>query len=217
MSNLAPLEPLTYEYWAIFGIAASRVFRLRSGAGWYIVPDVIKIAVITDLHANLPALQAVLAAIQAEGCDRIIHTGDAIDIGPHPRECLDLLLALPKIQLLKGNHENYFVDGIPDPRPASMSDGQVAHQAWVREQLGSELRERVAAWPYVIQCEFEGVRTTFVHYALDRSRSLRSPDHAGRDFEPIVRDPAASVLDTLFGRYESQLVFYGHDHRFADR
>lgn len=41
-----------------------------------------RIAVIADVHANLPALEAALAAIGALGCDAIVHTGDAVGIGP---------------------------------------------------------------------------------------------------------------------------------------
>jgi len=52
----------------------------------------MKIVVITDTHANLPALEALLKAVRTEGYDAIFHTGDAIAIGPYPAECLDLLL-----------------------------------------------------------------------------------------------------------------------------
>jgi protein phosphatase len=52
----------------------------------------MKIAVMTDVHANLPALAAALDAIRREGCEALFHTGDAIGIGPYPAECLDLLL-----------------------------------------------------------------------------------------------------------------------------
>ena len=47
----------------------------------------MRIAVITDVHANLPALEAAVGAIHACGCDAIVHTGDAIAIGPYPAEC----------------------------------------------------------------------------------------------------------------------------------
>ena len=51
----------------------------------------MKIAVLTDVHGNLPALQATLRGIRREGCDAIFHTGDSIGIGPYPAECLDLI------------------------------------------------------------------------------------------------------------------------------
>ena len=49
----------------------------------------MKIVVITDVHANLPALQAVVDQIEIEGYDQIIHLGDSIANGPYPQECLE--------------------------------------------------------------------------------------------------------------------------------
>jgi predicted phosphodiesterase len=167
----------------------------------------MKIAVITDLHANLPALRAVLPAIQAESCDLIVHTGDAIAIGPQPRECLECLLNTPGAQFVMGNHDAYFVDGLPEPQPDWMSDGEVEHQRWTHAQLDPGWRATLAGWPYVIERAFAGVRTTFVHYALAPS---------GRDFAPTVRRPTVADLDRVFGGHQSQLIFYGHDHRFSD-
>jgi predicted phosphodiesterase len=167
----------------------------------------MKIAVITDLHANLPALQAVLPAIRAEGCDLLFHTGDAIAIGPYPRECLDLLLNTPAIQFVMGNHDAWFVDGLPRPQPVWMSDGEVLHQHWTHAQLDPAWRATLAGWPYLIRREFEGVPVTFVHYALALT---------GRDFVSVVRHPTASDLDRLFDGSASDLIFFGHDHASSD-
>ena len=46
----------------------------------------MKIAVLTDVHGNLPALQIAMRAIRRERCDAVFHTGDAIGIGPFPAE-----------------------------------------------------------------------------------------------------------------------------------
>jgi len=138
----------------------------------------MRIVVITDVHANLPALEAALEAIRAEGYDAIFHTGDAIAIGPYPAECLDLLLNTPDVRLVTGNHEAYFVDGLPEPQPAWMSDGEVQHQLWTHACLDPQLRSVLSQWPYVLEREFEGVKTTFVHYGLMPS---------GRDFVSIIK------------------------------
>ena len=53
----------------------------------------MRIALLTDIHANLPALTAVLAAIQPRGCERIYHAGDLIGIGPYPAEGVDLAMS----------------------------------------------------------------------------------------------------------------------------
>ena len=168
----------------------------------------MRIAVFTDLHANFPALKAVLDIIRAEGCDAVFHTGDAIAIGPYPVECLDLLLSEPKLECVMGNHDAYFVEGLPRPRPEWMSEGEIIHQQWTHRRLGSERRSLVAKWPYGIVCEFEGVRTRFVHYGLADS---------GREFVPVKRHPGAEELDRIFEGRDGELVFYGHDHWQSDQ
>ncbi len=161
----------------------------------------MKVAILTDVHANLPALEAALSAIEHERCDAIYHTGDAIGIGPFPAECLDRLLATPRMHLIMGNHDAWFASGLPRPQPSWMSDGEVAHQTWVHAQLDPGLRAVVARWPYVIHEEWEEVRVTLLHYALDDT---------GQDFTAIVRDPTPADLDRMFAAHRSELVFYGH-------
>lgn len=84
----------------------------------------------------------------------------------------------------------------------------VVHQRWTHRRLGSERRLEVAKWPYMIEHEFEGVRTGFVHYGLGET---------GRDHMPIVRHPGVEELDRMFSGQDNELVFYGHDHRRSDR
>jgi predicted phosphodiesterase len=167
----------------------------------------MKIAVMTDVHGNLPALEAALGAIHKEGCDAIYHTGDAIGIGPYPEECLDLLLNTPNILCVMGNHELWFVDGLPQPQPAWMGDGEVAHQQWTHAGIDPKLRLVVAGWPMRLQQQCKGVRMTFVHYGLDAS---------GRGFAPILQQPTTGELDNLFANEEASLIFYGHHHPFSD-
>lgn len=64
----------------------------------------VRFAVITDVHANRPALDAVLAKIDAVECGFIVHTGDAIGIGPYPAETLDRLVTRSDIRFVMGNH-----------------------------------------------------------------------------------------------------------------
>jgi predicted phosphodiesterase len=76
----------------------------------------MRIAVFTDVHGNLPALEAALAAIERARCDAIYHTGDAIGIGPYPAECLDRLLHAPRVYCVMGNHDAWFAYGLPQPQ-----------------------------------------------------------------------------------------------------
>ena len=167
----------------------------------------MKVAILTDTHANLPALHVALDAITKEGCDVIYHTGDAIGIGPYPAECLDLLLNTPNIKLIMGNHDAWFAYGLPQPRPVWMSAGEVLHHRWVHSCLNPALRSVVGQWPYVIEEKFEKVHITFLHYGLDASQ---------KNFLSIVRDPRPGDLDNMFRANRSDVVFYGHHHPASD-
>lgn len=76
------------------------------------------IAIISDIHANLPALRAVLAAIDAASIGTVVSIGDVAGYGPNLDECV-ALLAERGIPNLMGNHDNYLVKGIPCPRSTS--------------------------------------------------------------------------------------------------
>jgi len=167
----------------------------------------MRIIVITDVHANLPALQAVLDSIQTERYDAIFHTGDAIAIGPYPAECLDLMMNIPSLHFVKGNHEAYFVDGLPKPKPALMSDGEVQHQKWTHSCIDPLMLKHINEWPYFRDHIFYGVKISFVHYALTPSL---------KEFQPVVRDIVCSVLDSMFEHHDADIICYGHDHRSSD-
>jgi len=164
----------------------------------------LRIAILTDVHANLPALTAALDEIRARDVSAIYVTGDCIAIGPQPAECLALLLDTPLITCIAGNHDRYFGDGLDWAGP--ISDMERAHQTWTHAQIDPALRPMVARWPAAVRETFEGVRTLFTHYATT------SPD--GR-YAPAVHPPDGLAFDTLFEKGHD-LVFYGHDHAAAD-
>lgn len=51
-----------------------------------------RIALISDIHGNLEALESILEDIKTKNIDEIICLGDTIDIGPNSKECIDLLI-----------------------------------------------------------------------------------------------------------------------------
>ena len=166
----------------------------------------MRIVVFTDVHANLPALNAALAAIDSQGYDLLVHTGDAIGIGPFPTECLERLLNLPRCRYVMGNHDAWFAEGLPSPQPSWMSDGEFAHHQWTHAQLDPVLRAKVNSWPYVITETIEAVTMSFLHYPLT----------TGNSFLPILQQPTVAELGQAFAAYSGELIFYGHHHPFAD-
>jgi predicted phosphodiesterase len=167
----------------------------------------MRLVIFSDVHANLPALRAIQSAIQVDGYDLAIHTGDVLAIGPSPAECLDLLLNLPRTRLIMGNHDAYFAFGIPQPLPPYLSEGEYQHQLWTHQQIDPALRPFVAEWPYVIEQEIEELASAFLHYALNAARDY---------FVPVIRRPGVADLDRLFEGQNANLLFFGHDHNASD-
>jgi predicted phosphodiesterase len=72
----------------------------------------MKLAVLADVHANWPALQAVAADLERWQADRVVVAGDVINRGPRPVECADFVLAR-NWMWVRGNHEEYVLSHVP--------------------------------------------------------------------------------------------------------
>ncbi len=110
------------------------------------------IAVISDVHGNLAALEAVLADIASHGISRIWCLGDTLGYGPQPNECLALVLQRCEV-VLAGNHD-LAVRGDID---ASIFRGTAgAGIAWAQRTLTDELRsalDGMRAWAFTEEAE----------------------------------------------------------------
>jgi predicted phosphodiesterase len=89
----------------------------------------VKRAIISDIHGNLEALQAVLAHVASQGIEEVFCLGDIIGYGPNPCECLDLVIDKSSICLL-GNHDQ---GAMFDPE--GFNSGAERAIFWTRNQL----------------------------------------------------------------------------------
>jgi diadenosine tetraphosphatase ApaH/serine/threonine PP2A family protein phosphatase len=96
----------------------------------------VRVAVLSDIHANLHALEAVLAAVAAEGVDEIWCLGDVVGYGPRPNECCDLVRERTALSLC-GNHDLAVVERLP---LADFSGDAGAAAVWTQGCLGQEQR-----------------------------------------------------------------------------
>ena len=79
----------------------------------------MQFALLTDIHGNAVALQAVLQDIKERGVDEVYCTGDLIGIGHQSNEVLQLLSALPHCEIVCGNHDEAalaIIEGQPYPK-----------------------------------------------------------------------------------------------------
>lgn len=73
------------------------------------------IAILSDVHGNLPALQAVLEDARRKGCERIISLGDVAGYYAQPGQCIDVLAQCGAMNIL-GNHDRYLISEENCPR-----------------------------------------------------------------------------------------------------
>ena len=90
------------------------------------------IAVLSDVHANLEALWAVLRDVSSRGVTRLFFLGDIIGYGPNPRECLDRIKDADLH--IRGNHEDAVLSGDAQ----SFNSRARRSVDWTRAQLWGE-------------------------------------------------------------------------------
>jgi len=113
---------------------------------------VTSVAVLSDIHGVLPALDAVLAEPDVAGAERIVLTGD-IAAGPEPSAVLDRLLDLgDRVTWVRGNADRELVElatGADIPIPDEISP-------WAARQLSADHLDRLATLPYPVTLEVDG-------------------------------------------------------------
>ena len=99
-----------------------------------------KIAVFTDIHGNLQALQAILEDIKKEKIDDVICLGDVIGIGPNSKETLQLIKE-NNIELILGNHEIYFLNQFRENEILEAGSRHTEHHKWISSLLDDDDRD----------------------------------------------------------------------------
>lgn len=111
----------------------------------------MKLAVLADIHANLVALQAVAAHIEAWQPDQVVVAGDVVNRGPRPLECLRFVLekkAAAGWLLVRGNHEDYVLCNAKSDAPRSGPAFEIhRHSFWTYQQLNGQI-SAIEAMPF---------------------------------------------------------------------
>jgi diadenosine tetraphosphatase ApaH/serine/threonine PP2A family protein phosphatase len=150
----------------------------------------MRFAVVSDIHSNLHALEAVLADIRAEAPDEIVCLGDVVGYGPHPNECVDAIREHAALSLC-GNHD-LAVLGAIDIAEFSGDAGIAAR--WTR----SVLREPQAGWLSGLEPTSERDGAQLFH---------GSPRDPVWDYVLSADTARTSILATT-----APLVLVGHSH-----
>jgi predicted phosphodiesterase len=154
---------------------------------------VAPLALLYDVHGNLPALEAVLADARGTGADRFLLGGDYGLFGPWPAESVAALQRLPDAIWIRGNVDRWSAD--PASAPDELARGAIAA---CRAELGQALVDALAALP--AQAVLGGPGGARYCHA--------SPPSDLRSFMP---EPGDDEDELLAGVSERRVVF-GHTH-----
>ena len=169
-------------------------------------------ALISDLHANLPALETALADAVERGVQRIVCLGDVVGYGGSPRACVDLVIeycgeaaverGLQPGFCLQGNHEHALLNSAEDFNPNAR-----AAIDWTRDQFSHGLaRERgYDYWDFFdgLEARFQEEHVVYAHGSpRDPVREYMLPAH--------IRD--RDKMEANFACLDGHICFVGHSH-----
>jgi predicted phosphodiesterase len=163
----------------------------------------MRLAVIADVHGNLPALEAVLADVATRRADRVINLGDCASGPLWPRECVEVL-ARADMATVRGNHDRWVGtsgEGGGEERPLGASDRYAA------AQLDAAQRAWLAALPPLAWIDAGPGLLAFHGRPADDNRYLLEDVSDGR----LVRASADDIRRRLGGT-AAPVVLCGHSH-----
>ena len=153
----------------------------------------MRLAIISDIHSNLPALEAVLADLETQAVDRIIVAGDAINGGVFPTEVLDIIYT-EQWEMVRGNHEQYLIDFADCPSDFPLPQWGPVH--WTSKHLRPTDIDFLRNLPVSIEVE----DLLIMHGALH--------DLSG-GFFPGDSD---NELNERYGQVPHKIIANGHTH-----
>ena len=151
----------------------------------------MRFAILSDLHANLEATQAVLADARDSHCTQFICLGDIVGYNANPHECVEIVQTL-ECPVVKGNHDE---QASLDESSRDFNPMAEAAISWTRDNLS----EADKAWLNDLRLSRQVRDFTIVHATLD------TPEQWGYVFNTL--DAATS-----FTYQHTAVCFFGHTH-----
>jgi predicted phosphodiesterase len=163
----------------------------------------MRVAIVSDIHGNRTAFEAVLADLRETSPDQIFHGGDLANMGPNPAEIVDHIRDLGWLGVA-GNGEEALV------KPETLED--FARQSSAPLSLWDAVRECMAASRELLGEDRLKWMLNLPRIHVERAVALvhASPDNAWRSPGPEAND---TELNSVYGPLGAPVVVYGHIHR----
>jgi putative phosphoesterase len=163
-----------------------------------------RVAVITDIHANLPALEAALARIDELGVERVYCGGDLVGYGPHPNEICALIEARG-IPTIYGNYDYAIARDLDDCGCAYVTphDREIGQRSveWTLANTGKAAKDFMRDLPFDLRFDIGG---TSVHLVHGSPRKVN---------EYLFEDKPDSLYERLARAEDADVLVFGHTHK----
>ena len=164
----------------------------------------MRVAVISDIHANLEALNSVIKDIRKRNVDKIICLGDIIEKGVHPKECIKIIKDSCDI-VIQGNCDYYF--SIEHTDINDKSEEKKQRIIWNQSLISSEDREYLLSLPFCYEFYMSGSLVRLFHATPNANNipiiNLDNVETKYKMFLPSNNTVSKDVAD---------VVIYGHIH-----
>jgi putative phosphoesterase len=157
----------------------------------------MRIAVLSDIHGNLLALDACLVDLESQGgADAIVAAGDLCLDGPKPKKVLQRLEEIGAA-CIRGNTERYLSE---DGSGRTFSSAEIAQIAWTRREIGERWLSWIKELPFAMRVGEDSNQLLIVHA------------NPKTDDEYISPDADEAVLQRLIGNERATAIAFGHLH-----
>lgn len=160
----------------------------------------MRVAVLADIHGNLPALEAVMDDIQRQSPDYVVAAGDLAMRGSHPAETVDLLTDRCDA-LLMGNTDAYLAGLYLAGAYREAEHWKTELLSWTRDQLGAERIAKLAAMPFSVRYSPRKGQDLFVCHA--------NPKNLEESLEPTLDE---STIRRMLQHVDATAMAFGHLH-----
>ena len=166
----------------------------------------MKIGIITDIHSNIQALNAVLNEFDKIKVDKIICCGDIIGIGINPEETVQTLIKRRDMLIsVIGNHEQYLLKGLPNQvhdDKRKMSNEEKENHKWNHSKLSEQSKRFLNKLKLFENVEIEGKRFHITHYPINNDGT----------YKKYIKSPNIIENKKLFNGINADVFLYGHTH-----
>lgn len=169
----------------------------------------MKIGVISDIHSNIYALDAVLNEFDKVIIDKIICCGDIIGIGPHPEDVVQKLIQRKDMLIaVQGNHEKYLLNGLPEnvhDDKRSMEPEEKKNHKWIHKNLSENSIKFINNLQISNTIQIENKKIYIIHYPLTKSGA----------YKKHIKEPTIKQNEKMFEGIDSNIFIYGHTHTIS--